>query len=400
MILLVVDVQKGITDERLYDYEGFLQRVTTLIAAARKSHAEVIFVQHDDGPGSGFSVGDTDFEIADQVAPLPEEKVFVKTANSCFSNAEFAAYLDEKKDKQLMVIGLQTNFCIDATVKSAFERGYQVIIPQGTNSTMGNDYMNAETTYKYYNEMMWPERFAKIVSMEEALAAFPDKGFEDSVGNFLKGVGRFTKDFATTVSNKVMPGVDKVVAAIDQKAQQAIRQSIEQNPGHLSLTVEDLKAEKKDSYRAFNDRKEMKFQIRKVLRKGKTVYAVHDLVGREVGSVRDTKLALGEALPLDNGKRTFELYQGEEQIGEVHGKGSGLIKVTLHVPGKTLIGNAQEMEFWVIGDAGEVALSVSRKACDNSQNAYLLEVADPKTELQCLLISAAVNLAGNADEEK
>ena len=48
-----------------------------------------------------------------------------------------------------------TNFCIDASVKSAFERGYRVIIPMGTNSTMDNDYMDGETTYKYYNEMMW-----------------------------------------------------------------------------------------------------------------------------------------------------------------------------------------------------------------------------------------------------
>lgn len=400
MILLVVDIQKGITDERLYDYDGFLRRVTTLIAAARKSHAEVIFFQHDDGPGSGFSVGDVDFEIAEEASPLAEEKVFVKTTNSCFSNAEFVTYLEEKKDKQLMIIGLQTNFCIDATVKSAFERGYQVVIPQGTNSTMGNEYMNAETTFKYYNEMMWPERFAKMITMEEALAAFPDMELTDTVENFLKGVGRFTKDLAYSVSNKVMPGVDKVITAIDQKAQQAIRKSIEQNPGHLRLTVEDLKAEKKDSYRAFNHRNEMKFQIRKVLRKGKTVYAVHDLVGREVGSVRDTKLALGEALPLDNGNRTFELYQGENQMGEVHAKGSGLIKVTLHMPGKTLIGNAKEMEFWVIGDAGEVTLSVSRKALENTQNAYLLEIADPKTELPCLLISIAINLAGNAEDEK
>ena len=400
MILLVVDIQKGITDERLYDYEGFLQRVTTLIAAARKSHAEVIFFQHDDGPGSGFSVGDEDFEIAEQVTPLAEEKVFVKTTNSCFSNTDFVTYLEEKRDKQLMIVGLQTNFCIDATVKSAFERGYQVMIPQGTNSTMGNEYMNAETTFKYYNEMMWPERFAKMITMEEALAAFPDMALADSVENFLKGVGQFTKDLANSVSNKVMPGVDKVITAIDQKAQQAIRQSIEQNPGHLSLTVEDLKGEKKDSYKALNTRKEMKFQIRKVLRKGKTVYAVHDLVGREVGSVRDTKLAIGEALPLDNGKRTYELYQGENQMGEVHAKGSGLIKVTLHIPGKTLIGNTQEMEFWVIGDAGEVVLSVSRKILENAPKSYLLEIADPKTELQCLLISIAINLAGSAEDEK
>ena len=29
---------------------------------------EVIYIQHDDGPGTGFSVGDADFEMAEQVA--------------------------------------------------------------------------------------------------------------------------------------------------------------------------------------------------------------------------------------------------------------------------------------------------------------------------------------------
>ena len=169
MKLIVIDIQKGITDERLYDFAGFIKNVTSIINAARKNNIEVIYVQHDDGPGTGFSVGDKDFEIADQVAPRENEKIFIKTINSCFGNADFTRYLDDSGDKDLMIVGLQTNFCIDASVKSAFERGYKVIIPGGTNSTFDNDYMDSETTYKYYNEMMWPERFATCISVDEAI---------------------------------------------------------------------------------------------------------------------------------------------------------------------------------------------------------------------------------------
>lgn len=169
MILLVVDVQKGITNDRLYAYESFINNITELINTARSNNVEVIYIQHDDGPGSGFSIGDEAFEIADQVAPNKDEKVFVKTINSCFGNHDFAEYLKDTGEKELMIIGLQTNFCIDATVKSAFERGYRVIIPAESNSTFDNNYMDAETTYKYYNEMMWPKRFAECVSMEDAI---------------------------------------------------------------------------------------------------------------------------------------------------------------------------------------------------------------------------------------
>ncbi len=169
MKLIVVDIQKGITDERLYDFETFIKNVTNIIDAARENGVEVIYVRHDDGPGSGFSFGDKDFDIADQVTPEENEKIYTKMINSCFGNADFADYLSESGEKDLMVVGLQTNFCIDATVKSAFERGYHVIIPKGTNSTFDNDYMDGETTYKYYNEMMWPERFASCISVDEAI---------------------------------------------------------------------------------------------------------------------------------------------------------------------------------------------------------------------------------------
>jgi hypothetical protein len=167
MKLLVIDIQKGITDNRLYNFESFIDNTKRIIAAARANQIEVIYFQHDDGPGTGFSIGDEDFEIANQVTPMDEEKVFVKDINSCFGNEEFVDYI--KNEDTLMVVGLQTNFCVDATVKSAFERGYKVIIPQGANSTFDNDYMTGEVTYKYYNDMMWPERFATCMSVEDAI---------------------------------------------------------------------------------------------------------------------------------------------------------------------------------------------------------------------------------------
>ena len=77
--------------------------------------------------------------------------------------------MEQQEDKRLMIIGLQTNYCIDCTVKSAFERGYDVIIPEGTNSTFDNDYMTGETTYRYYNEEIWPDCFAECITFDEAM---------------------------------------------------------------------------------------------------------------------------------------------------------------------------------------------------------------------------------------
>ncbi len=168
MILLVVDMQKGLVDEDLYAFDTFMDRTVRLVGAARKNNVEVIFVRHDAGPGSGMSAGDEDFEIVDEMAPEEDEKVFVKTINSCFGNSAFKEYMERQDDKRLMIIGLQTNYCIDCTVKSAFERGFEVIIPEGTNSTFDNAYMSGEMTVRYYNEDVW-EELVDAVSFEEAM---------------------------------------------------------------------------------------------------------------------------------------------------------------------------------------------------------------------------------------
>ena len=170
MKLIVIDMQKALLDDELYDLNGLLANVSKLIETARENHVEVIYVQHDAGPGTGFSAGDEGFEIAEAVAPRAGEKVFVKTISSCFGNRDFAACLEAAGDKTLMIAGLQTNFCIDATVKSAFERGYYVMLPEGTNSTFDNPYMTGETTCAYYFNEVWPDLFAECVSLEEAMA--------------------------------------------------------------------------------------------------------------------------------------------------------------------------------------------------------------------------------------
>ena len=169
MTLLVVDTQKGITDNRLFAFEKIVSNIKELIATARANGDEVIFVQHDDGPGSGFSVGDVDYEIYDEFTPLEGEKIFTKTVNSSLHpSTGLLPYLNDRQVKELMIVGLQTNFCIDATIKSAFEHGFRVYVPEYTNSTFDNDYMKAETCYRYYNEFMWPVRFARCITMDEA----------------------------------------------------------------------------------------------------------------------------------------------------------------------------------------------------------------------------------------
>ena len=170
MVLLVVDTQKGITDDRLYNFESLRTNIKRLIYEARNHHVEIIYIRHDDGPGTGISLGDDEFEIFEEFAPKGQERIFDKTVNSAFDDSTgLVKYLAEKKEKKIMVVGLQTNFCIDATIKSGFEHGYEMIVPENANSTFDNEYMRKDICYHYYNDYIWPKRYAECISMESAI---------------------------------------------------------------------------------------------------------------------------------------------------------------------------------------------------------------------------------------
>lgn len=169
MVLLVVDTQKLITTDKVYNFKEFEKRIKSLISVARRNGIEVIYIRHDDGPNEALTKGTDGFEIYDGFAPESGEKIYDKTANSPFKETDLLEYLMEKGEDTIMAVGLQTDYCMDATIKCGFEHGFHMIVPEYTNSTVDNEFMTAEQTYRYYNEFMWNRRYAKCVSLEEAL---------------------------------------------------------------------------------------------------------------------------------------------------------------------------------------------------------------------------------------
>lgn len=170
MVLLVIDTQKLITNEDLYNFHEFKNNVKTLIAAAREHGVEVIFVRHNDGEDGELVKGTDGFEIYEEFSPLPGEMIFDKTVNSPFRDTGLRTYLKEKGIQTVVAVGLQTDFCMDAAIKCGFEHGFQMIVPENTNSTVANPYMTAEQCYKFYNNFMWKNRYADCISVEEAMS--------------------------------------------------------------------------------------------------------------------------------------------------------------------------------------------------------------------------------------
>ena len=176
MILLVVDTQKGCFNENLYLFETIKKNIKQLISLARENNVEVVYVQHDDGPGTDLDKSADNYEIYEEFAPRDGEKCFEKNVNSAFHPMTgLTEYLQSKGEKDIIAIGVSTDYCMDATVKSGFEKGFNIIIPEYTNSTYDNPYFDKEAAYHYFNDFMWNKRYAKVISFEQAVQLLQSK---------------------------------------------------------------------------------------------------------------------------------------------------------------------------------------------------------------------------------
>lgn len=92
-----------------------------------------------------------------------------KTVNSSFKGTGLLEYLTEKNVQTAAVVGLQTDYCIDATIKCGFEHGFKMIVPENANAAFDNAFMTGAQSYKYYNEFMWKDRYAECISVEKTI---------------------------------------------------------------------------------------------------------------------------------------------------------------------------------------------------------------------------------------
>ena len=151
MALLVIDVQNVLVYGKPFAIDEIISNIKTLLNISRENNVEVIYVQHNGKVGSEVEPNSDGWQIYEKIKPNPNEKIFFKNYNSAFKETNLHEYLKSKEINELIITGMQTEYCIDTTVKVAFEHGFQIIIPEKTNTTFDNGDISAENLYNYYN---------------------------------------------------------------------------------------------------------------------------------------------------------------------------------------------------------------------------------------------------------
>jgi nicotinamidase-related amidase len=168
--LLVVDVQQMLIDGHPYRAQGLLDDLRLAIDRAHLNGVEVIYVRHHEDDSNGLILNSPGWQVHAAIAPEPGERIFDKRYSSAFKDTGLDEYLRGKGVTSLVIAGMQTEYCIDATIKSAFERGYMVYMPEGGSTTFDNRLATADRLIAYYEKAIWNNRFANVIPLDDALS--------------------------------------------------------------------------------------------------------------------------------------------------------------------------------------------------------------------------------------
>ena len=164
--LVVVDVQNimfetpGFTP---YQGQRVLEVIKGLISCARETKTPVVYIQHTtDAPGSEFEKDSRNWLVHPDVAPRADDPVCLKYSYDAFLDTDLHATLKKLCASRLILCGLQTEVCIDTTVRSALFHGYESVIASDGHTTYDKDVASAKTIVDLHNDV-WQGRFGQVM---------------------------------------------------------------------------------------------------------------------------------------------------------------------------------------------------------------------------------------------
>jgi nicotinamidase-related amidase len=111
------------------------ERLGALADRARAAGVPVIYLQQDGRPGSDHAPGTLGWELDPRVRADDDDIVVRKTATDGFFRTDLAERLADLDVDTIIVTGIGTDFCVDATVRSALSHELDVRLVTDGHST-------------------------------------------------------------------------------------------------------------------------------------------------------------------------------------------------------------------------------------------------------------------------
>ncbi len=151
--LLIIDVQQALCSG---EYECFeigrvIDTINDLSARARKAEVPVVLIQHEE-TDSPLAHGAAGWQLAEGLETSPKDHRVRKTTPDSFYQTNLQKLLPKEDFERLVICGLQTDYCVNATVRQALKLGYDVVLAGDAHSTVDNGNLSAEDIIAEHNK--------------------------------------------------------------------------------------------------------------------------------------------------------------------------------------------------------------------------------------------------------
>jgi nicotinamidase-related amidase len=151
--LLIIDVQQALCSG---EYECFeigrvINTINELSARARNAGAPVVIIQHEE-EGGPFAHDTAGWQLAEGLAISATDWRVRKTTGDSFYQTNLQKLLPVQDFDRLVICGLQTDYCVNATVRQALKLGYDVMLAADAHSTVDNGNLTAEDIIAEHNK--------------------------------------------------------------------------------------------------------------------------------------------------------------------------------------------------------------------------------------------------------
>lgn len=143
--LIIIDIQNDYFPQGLMELEGSTaaaKNANKVLVHFREKNLHVCHIRHESlQPGSTFFLPDTKGnQIHELVAPLPGEAVIMKHFPNSFRDTNLLTTLKDQAIKKLVVVGMMTLMCVDATVRAAFDLGFECTVLHDATAARALEY--------------------------------------------------------------------------------------------------------------------------------------------------------------------------------------------------------------------------------------------------------------------
>lgn len=164
--LIIIDMQvmpfiwKDYGGKTLYKEENLLANTKQLIEKAQKAKAPIYYVMYTETGASPRVEGQPLWQVHPEIVPQDKDRIIIKYYADSFFETELARLLHEQEIKNIVVCGVQTEFCVDTTCRSAFSHGFSVELAADCHSTYDSELLLAEQIIAHHNSIL--SQFAQI----------------------------------------------------------------------------------------------------------------------------------------------------------------------------------------------------------------------------------------------